>query len=258
MRQKIFIIFLGLILPLNLFGHQLNKVSSKTAILSDAKHIDIGIFQPLRYGVSKNMEISIHPIAFFISPNLQLKKSFKTINGFAISSQHKFYYPTPLLKMISREGTGGIIAKEFKDGIPQMFSLYNGVLLSKKISDKNLLTLKSGLKFAINSQDLDSRTTIDLPLVYPRMQVFYETFALQYGIDVVSHIAGNFYSDANFEIFHCPGSDENVAIEFSNMYSWLKSEKTQISLGFKIVGGKYPFGSQTHLLPMFDIKWTLR
>jgi len=256
--MKLFTSIILILTPIILFSQDLNSISSKTAILNDAKHLEIGLFQPIRYSITRNWEIATHPIAFFMSPNLQLKKAYKSSSELSFASQHTIYYPTPLLKMISREGTGGIIAEEFKDDFPQMFSLYNGILISKQVNDKHLVTLKTGVKFAINSGDLDSRTSIDLPLVFQRLQVFHEGFGLQYGFNVVAHIKGNFYSDANFEIFHFPGSDENLAIEYSSMYSWMKSDKTQLSLGFKVIWGNYPFGSQTHLLPMFDIKWKIR
>ena len=238
-----------------IYSQEIKTVSSKTAYIIPAKSWEIGVFQPLKYGINDEYEISIHPIAFFVSPNLQMKRYLTDWQGFFISTQHTFYYPTPLLKMIAREGTGGIIAKEFKDDIPQMFSLYNGVLVSKQTDSKHIVTLKAGFKFAITSGDLDDRTTIDLPLVYPRLQPFYEGFGLDYGVNVTANIVRNFYTDTQFELFHFPGSDENLAFEYSTLYSWRKSSGFQISGGFKAIYGKYPFGSQWRLLPMFDMKW---
>lgn len=237
------------------YSQKIEQVSGKTAFIIPAKSYEIGIFQPLKIGIAHEYEISTHPIAFFVSPNLQVKRYLKEWRRFCISTQHTIYYPTPLLKMIAREGTGGIIAHEFKDDIPHMFSLYNGLLISKKLNSKQIITLKGGVKFAINSGDLDSRTTIDLPLVYPRLQVFYEGFGFQYGGTITARMYKHFYSDTNFEIFHFPGSEENLSVEFSTMYSWMKDSKIKVSAGYKFIYGQYPFGSQWHMLPMFDINW---
>ena len=197
--------------------------SAKTAHLLPKKSIEIGIFQPLRYSYSNKTEFSLHPLMFLLAPNLQIKKAHKPILGLHFSSQHNIYYPTLFLKVIAREGTGGIIAKEFRDDIPHMVSFYNGVLLTKKIRN-NLLTLKTGFKFAVNSNNLDSRTSIDLPLAYPRLQVFHEGNGLQYGIIITSHIWKKFYVETNIELFHFPGSDENFTFEASNFFSWQKSK----------------------------------
>ena len=34
----------------------------------------IGVYQPLLYGMKNNVEVSTHPILFFIKPNFRLKK----------------------------------------------------------------------------------------------------------------------------------------------------------------------------------------
>ncbi len=251
--QIFFILFTSMI-----FSQDQNIISSKTAYLLPPKSVEIGLFQPLRFGLNNNLEISFHPISMFVSPNLQIKKSYSTFLNFNFASQHTVFYPTPLLKMISREGTGGIIAEEFKDDIPHMFSFYNGILLSKQICRQYYITFKTGIKISLNSNDLDTRTSIDLPLIYPRLQPFYDGYGLQYGINITGNIIKKLYVDSNLELFHFPDSDENYAVEYNNLFIWQKSQKFQVSAGFKLIYGQYPFGSQLHLLPMFDMKWKIR
>ena len=41
----------------------------------------MGIFQPIVYGMKNNLEISTHPLLFFLKPNFKVKKYYTTIKG---------------------------------------------------------------------------------------------------------------------------------------------------------------------------------
>ena len=34
---------------------------------------EVGIFQPMRYGLNEGLEVSTHPLLFFVMPNISLK-----------------------------------------------------------------------------------------------------------------------------------------------------------------------------------------
>ena len=46
----------------------------------------MGVFQPRIYGMTNNMEISTHPLLFFVKPNVKLKKFYREINGLGLAS----------------------------------------------------------------------------------------------------------------------------------------------------------------------------
>ena len=170
-------------------------------------------------------------------------------------------YPTPLLKIISREGTGGIISPEFHDDIPNMVSIYNGFILTGVIGTRypGLVSIRGGIKFAINSEDLDRRTSIDLPIIYPRIQTYYEGCGLEYGMNFNTKcfsktFNSKLFTEADIQVFHFPGADENFHVETSLNFAFIH-KKTEYSAGVKLIYGEYPFGTQWHLLPMFDIVW---
>lgn len=53
-----------------------------------------------------------------------------------------------------------------------------------------------------------------------------------------------------------PGGEENIAFERKAFLKWIKNESFQFSLGYGLMYGEYPFGTQRHLLsPLFDVKW---
>ena len=226
--------------------------SSGSAHVLPQKRVEVGLFQALNYGQSENITWSTHPIYFLIMPNLSVKWSHGFWKDWLIASRHSAWYPTYLLRTIAREGTGGIISPEFD--IPQMFAVNNEFLITRYFGDDLLLTAKAGLALGIKFGGLDDRTTIDLPLIYNRLAVFYHGYQLRAGIEG----QGKFYKNWNYlldaDYFYIPAVDHNKSFEHKGMILWNKSPVTQIAFGYKLVYGDYPFGGQWHVLPVLDIQ----
>jgi len=227
---------------------------SESAFLLPKGRMEIGIFQPLRYGWSKSIEFTIHPLAAFIIPNLSMKWSHSQKNGYVYATRHSITYPTLLLRTISKEGIGGLISPEFV--IPHIVSIYNEIIVSKQISAKHLLSFKAGIAFALKSAALDERTTIDLPVIFPRTAAHYHDYNFRFGSD----LQGKFFRRWNYvgdaDLFYMPSGEENFAFEHKGLLLWNKSERFQLCIGYKLVYGEYPFGRQWHLLlPMLDLQW---
>jgi len=227
---------------------------SGTALLLPEGRMEIGIFQPLRYGWSKSIEFTIHPLAAFIIPNLSMKWSHGQKNGYIYATRHSISYPTLLLRAVSKEGIGGLISPEFE--IPHIVSIYNEIIMSKAISANHLLSYKAGIAFALKSADLDERATIDLPIIFPRTAAYYHGYNFLIGGD----LQGKFFQKWNYlfdaDLFYTPDGEENFAFEHKVLLLWNKSERFQVCLGYKLVYGEYPFGRQWHLLlPIVDLQW---
>ena len=47
--------------------------NSNSASVLENKKWEVGLFQPFRYGYSETMEYSVHPIGFFVMPNISFK-----------------------------------------------------------------------------------------------------------------------------------------------------------------------------------------
>ncbi|MDZ7319392.1 MAG: hypothetical protein ONB11_09580, partial [candidate division KSB1 bacterium] len=225
--------------------------SSGSAYLLPAGRWEVGVFQSLRYGYSASLELSTHPLAFLVMPNFNVKWSHGCYRGFNLSTRHSGYYPTPLLRNIARKGTGGIISPEFH--IPHLVSIYNEVLISKSIAKGHLFTGKAGFCLAIKSGKLDERTTIDLPLVFPRLNVFYQGYGFRGGCNVEGKLVSRWNYLADADLFYYPSGDEKIAFEHKGLLLWTKNQRFQLCFGYKLTYGEYPFGTQWHLLgPLFD------
>lgn len=232
----------------------LRNWSLGTAYLLPRGRLEIGLFQPLRYGWSESLEFATHPLVFIKMPNLSLKWSHDSYCGFFFATRHNIYYPTPLLRTLAREDIGGLISPEFD--IPNMVSFNNEILVTKQILTNHLLTGKAGFSFALKSGDLDERTTIDLPLVFPRLSVYYHGYGFRFGSDLQGKIGRRWNYLVDWDLFYIPEAEEDMAFEHKAMFLWNKSHRFQLCFGYKLVYGEYPFGTQWHLLaPIFDLQW---
>lgn len=261
-RKYLIAPILFLAMTINLFGYGDGKTGRATTL--EKGTWQVGLFQPLSYGLSDKAEISTHPLLFVKIPNMSYKRNWINDGKKTVSTNHVVTYPTPLLNTLAKEGIGGMISPEFE--MPAMISLYQEGLYSREIFG-SMFTGRAGFGFGYSSEELDSRTTIDIPIAFNRLAVFYGNFQLRFGADFDGLLNKRFGYHVDGLLFLTPGIDEKLAFEHKTMITWHKSEKFRISAGYKIVYGQYPFGNQWNLVPpripllpvwvpLFDLVWT--
>ena len=213
----------------------------------------MGVFQPRIYGMNNNLEISTHPLLFFIKPNVKVKKYHGEYKGLEMASRFSFDYPTPLLKLIQREGKFGILSKDpdIRD-IPSLFVFQGEFLVTKKSADYSL-TGKAGLSICPGCE-LDKRHLVDLPLTYPRMTVYHHGFASNVGLDLDYIYSEKISLKTDIDLFFILGKD--VFIENKFMINYQFSPKYTLTGGVKLTQGTYPFGKQLDIFPLIDLSWS--
>ena len=213
----------------------------------------MGVFQPRIYGMNNNLEISTHPLLFFVKPNVKVKKHHGEYKGLGMASRFSFDYPTPLLKLIQREGKFGILSKDPDIGdIPNLF-VFQGELLVTKNSADYSLTGKAGLSICPGCE-IDKRHLVDLPLAYHRMAVYHYGFASNVGLDLDYIYSEKISLKTDIDLFIIP--DEDVFIENKFMINYQLSPKYTLTGGIKLTQGTYPFGKQLDIFPLIDLSWS--
>ena len=177
--------------------------SSGTAHSLPKGQWEVGLFQPLRYGMTDDQDIALHPFIALKLPNLVYKKTWIEKNSWTIATRHGFYYPTPLLQSITGAGKFKIVAPQFE--FPTLIGLTNEILATHSLGD-GLLTGKAGLLLGLGGGDLDPTSTIDVPLVYPRLAVYYNGWGLRLGADYMAPIKGRWSGFVDGDMFLYPGS----------------------------------------------------
>jgi len=213
----------------------------------------MGVFQPRIYGMNNNLEISTHPLLFFVKPNVKVKKHHGEYKGLGMASRFSFDYPTPLLKLIQREGIFGILSKDPDIGdIPNLFVFQGELLVTKKSADYSL-TGKTGLSICPGCE-IDSRHLVDLPLAYPRMLVYEKGFSTNIGLDFYYDYSEKISLNTDIDLFFI--SDKDVFVENKFIINYQFSPKYTLTGGVKLTQGTYPFGKQLDIFPLIDLSWS--
>lgn len=223
-----------------------------TAFTVQKHRWELGLFTASRYGLTRNLEISAHPVMFLVMPRVKLKVAWGEPSGFKIATEHGIFYPTIFLNLVATKGTGGLTSPEFD--YPQMFAIGNSLLVSYKPFKYALLTANAGVAFSLKSGPLDPRSTIDLPVIYPRLAVFYNQPEFEIGIDFRGKFIPRFGWLFNVQNFILCGTEENFFLENKGLLAYTsKKETLRIEAGYKLCFGRYPAGPQWNLMPFFDL-----
>lgn len=209
-----------------------------------------------RYSVSKRVELGFHPLLMFLSPDIEIKWKQIEADQFTLASFHSVNYPSPFMRTMQIKGTGGFIAREFN--IPDMFAFQNGVLLSTAISGRHFLTGKLLFEFAVNTKNLSEHSTVDLPLVYPRSEVYYKGYGFITGVSAEGKLVGRFSYMATSDAYFFPAEGFGFFSENTLGLVWRTGKKFMLLGAAELTYGDYPFGPQWHLLPVLDFRWFLR
>lgn len=248
MKLKI-ILSLIIISTISISNAQTLKWSDNSADVLEQGRKEVGIFAPFKMGLKNNSEIAVHPILFFVIPNVSYKKQWKANDSYRFTSVHTFTYPTLLLKMFSRNGAGGILPAT--STIPQLFKLNNTALLSiNKFNQK--FTFSAGADLCLSAGTSDF-TYIEWHIVYPRTYSLNNFLTPHAGIDITGSIYKNFVYEYKFNSFYLTQSYKGIIIENQLKIAWRKSDKFAVKAGAVHSYGTFPFGKDGGLFPMFDL-----
>ncbi len=229
-----------------------------TAYVLPAGRISFGVFAPLRYGLGHELELSSHALLNLLMPNLALQKRWGQLGALQLASRHALYYPTGLLQVLAREGTGGILPWETR--VPHILLLGNELRASLPFAGRQLVTGRVGLTLA-GAVGRSTLASIDLPLVWPRLAPVFDHATVVLGVDLDGVLAGPLVYFADLDLFLIPNARGPVAVEQTTAIGYRTSERFAVLAGSKLVFGTYPAPggrrSAWHLLPVADLVWSL-
>ena len=253
--KNVFLCLIGALIFTSLFSQDTvsrNYWTDGTACNIPKHRWELGLFTASRYGISKNLEISAHPLMFFLMPQVKVKIGWGEYSGFRLATEHGIFYPTMFMRLVATEGTGGLISPEFD--IPQMFAVSNRFLASYRPFKKAILTAHAGIAFSVKFGPLNPQSTIDLPVIYPRLAVFYNQPEFDAGLDFRGQFIPRLGWLFNVENFIVCGTENDYFLENKGVLAYTsKKETLRIEAGYKLCFGKYPAGPQWHLLPVIDL-----
>ena len=166
------------------------------------------------------------------------------------TSSYYIMLKPPLLKSLSRQGTGGILAAD--SVVPHVLVSDNRILQSREISENTTLTLSGRIVLAASFGESDW-TGIHMPLAYPRTAAYQDGIATAAGLQLDGVLAESFGYRLDIDGWYLPLSEGRWALEAKGTLPWRPSERFTAQVTATAIVAEYPYGSNWHLLPGFDV-----
>ena len=214
---------------------------------------EVGVFQPLSYGLNETTELSTFVLADLVIPNITIKKFWNNMEGWKFISKHSLLYPSILLNVMAKEGALGILPNNSK--IPTIFVLNNQFMLSHRFNDRFCIISKIGFSVALVSGDSDF-PTIDIPFVYNRTSIYHNGSMFNIGLDVRGNILTNLEYLIDLDKFIMDKDYCEYSYEHKAMLIWKINRRLALLGGYKMSISDYPSQYQRNIdiIPLIDFQ----
>lgn len=226
--------------------------ATDTAAVQAAGQGVVGVFQPLRYGLRDDLELSTHTWGNLVLPGLGLKKSWHRGEHWSVATRHGLSYPSCMLLTLAREGVPGILPAD--SVVPQLISLSSEGLFTRSLGSNHALTarVRADLTAPLGAMDVP---TLDLPVAFSRMASWYGYWSVRGGLGLDGRLLGQLDYQLDLDLFVLPFEDARLAFEQRAVLAWRAREHFSVQGGVMSVWGQYPYGTGWRLLPLVDLQW---
>jgi hypothetical protein len=230
--------------------------SARTARVLPADRLEVGVFAPLRLGIGDRYELSTHPGWALVAPHLDWKIAWHRWRTVSFASAHGLLYPTPLMRLLSREGTGGIVPHDVT--YPHIIAVSHHALATIDRGG-HLLTLRAGARLAWNVTSFDGPRTwsqVEWHFIWPRAAAWFTGFAADMGLAMQGPIAWGLGYRVELDRFFMPGLRGDWAYEWAGILSYQASRRLMLRAGAKGSYAAFPYGTRLSVpFPIVDAIW---
>ncbi|NPA68284.1 MAG: hypothetical protein GXO50_06705 [Chlorobi bacterium] len=263
MKKQIRIILFILLMPVFALGQNPLRTDG-TAFTVPVKVLELSLFRPAKYGLTKKDQLSIHPVGTFILPHIFYKRKWVKFElfrqKFIFSSRHGIYYPKPALKI-----NQNLPFDEWKfypedADVPSVLALQSEVLLSHYLQEPDhcsagdyLITARLGFKYGLNFSDFE-QPLIYKPVLYRETEVLLPGFVWYAGVQLNGHInfTYNYFADLDYYSY---GFTEDWSLEGKIAVSGYSGKHFSGFAGLKFAYSVMPDKNRFALLPVAGISY---
>ncbi len=261
-KHLIYCILATIISPISAFS-QMELWTVGTAKTIPEHHLEISIFRPARFGITKSLEVSANPFAFLMFPHAQIKKNWYN-RRLSIATVHGINYPKPALNRLKKRDKADYLSKDVI--VPTIFAFKNELIISKLLkprttcdADNYLLSLKLGVQFATTSKN-STLTNIEKPLLYPRTEIYHKRTLWYAGLDLDARFNSfiNYCIDIDYLLLG--GEIKDYAIEHKTLVMTKLTNSLTIAAGYKLAYTTYDDkqAASIYIAPLIDISWVYK
>ena len=157
-----------------------------------------------------------------------------------------------MLRMLARRGTGGILPGDAV--VPTIISMDSRLLQTHRLDPETTLTLSVRVQLGAEIGDSDW-PSLDMPIGYPRTLSYQENLVTAAALQLDGSLHAKFRYRVRTEFWSSPLVPEMWAAEGKATLIWRASESFTAQLTGMLIVGEYPYGSDWHALPAFDLIW---
>ncbi len=263
MNKFIISLSLFILLPLSVFA-QIELWTIGTGKTIPEHQLEISIFRPARFGITKSIEIAAHPIAFFALPHVQVKKNWYD-KEVSLASVHALNYPTIALNMLRKRDKEGYIPIDTK--VPGILAFRNEIIVSRILKERTtcsaenyLLSLKLGVQFAMKMSNNSTLSSIEKSILYPRTEIYHKRTLWYAGLDLDARFNHFINYCIDVDYLSLGGKTKDYVIEHKLLILTKLTNSVTISGGYKLVYTSFNNQDNTKLsvYPLIDLSWVYK
>lgn len=250
------------------------KWSTKSALTVQEGRLEVGAFSSAAYGVTDRVELRAHPVGLFVFPALGAKVNWWSAysrglcpcriseRAWWLSTGHRLFSPSPLLDLLAKEGSGGLLPANTK--IPFSLGMMNEVVLTRDLLG-HLWSLRAGV--TVTAGRSEELPMVEFPFLYSTLASLYSPFVVHMALAV----EGTIYGPLDYELvprmvmfrpdddIPWPGEDTPMAFsqETKAQFHLRLGEHHRVSAGGALVIARYPIGIRSFLVPTLDYRAAL-
>jgi hypothetical protein len=218
--------------------------------------VELGFFQNAHYGVTRRLEVSLHPLWFLALPHVEAKALAAEHGALSLAARARLAYPTWFLGLISREGAGGLLPKSSKP--PQTVQVEGELLGSFDFAAAQTASVALGLAVAPHAPFTQRELPLlDFPFLYPRFAPLYTVLVPRAAFYVEGRIAGGLHYEGaalGFLMPRLPDVGNAWAIEQALTLEYRFGDRVAVSAGTRLSEAKYAYATRFHYLPYADAR----
>ncbi|HVY29166.1 MAG TPA: hypothetical protein VHB79_21555 [Polyangiaceae bacterium] len=219
--------------------------------------LELGLLQNGHYGLSKRLELALHPLWFFALPHVELKALAAEQGPLALAVRGRLAYPTIFLGLVSREGAGGLLPKSSSP--PQALQIEGELLGSYDLAPAQTLSAALGVAVAPHASFTSAEMPLlDFPFLYPRFAALYTVLVPRAALYLEGRLWRRLYYDASalgFLMPKLPDVGTAWALEQSLALEYRAGDRVALSLGTRLSEAKYAYATRLHYLPYADVRF---